>query len=154
MEELKLLIEMVSDLPAMAIWVLVGFFVYKVVIVGSVYGVIKLGITKIHDVLQGMSDRAVKIAEQEASIEKEKLAIDSYAKLGKRLDKMCIEGIEYDLLDAVSKIKGSDGFYNRGVSGNSAYIHRSDVRWLLQAIEEKKSADVTRWEEKKKARAI
>ncbi len=35
MEELKLLIEMVADLPQMALWVLVGFFVYKVVIVGS-----------------------------------------------------------------------------------------------------------------------
>lgn len=51
MEELKLLIEMVSTLPTMAIWVLVGFFAYKVICVGSIYGVIRLGITKLHDVI-------------------------------------------------------------------------------------------------------
>ena len=49
MDELKLLIEMVSSLPAMAAWVLVGFFAYKVVVIGSVYGVIRLLITKTHD---------------------------------------------------------------------------------------------------------
>lgn len=41
MDELKLLIEMVANLPAMAMWVLVGFFVYKVVVIGSIYGVIR-----------------------------------------------------------------------------------------------------------------
>jgi hypothetical protein len=49
MEELKLLLELVANLPAMAMWVLIGLFAYKVVIVGSIYGVIRLGITKTHD---------------------------------------------------------------------------------------------------------
>jgi hypothetical protein len=48
MDELKLLIEMVANLPTMAVWVLVGFFVYKVVVIGSIYGVIRLGIVKTH----------------------------------------------------------------------------------------------------------
>lgn len=48
MEELKVLIGMVSDLPQMAIWVLVGFFAYKVVVIGSVFGLIKLFIVKFH----------------------------------------------------------------------------------------------------------
>lgn len=49
MDELKLLIEMVANLPAMAVWVLVGFYAYKVVVIGSIYGVIRLGILKAHD---------------------------------------------------------------------------------------------------------
>jgi hypothetical protein len=49
MDELKLLIEMVANLPSLAVWVLVGYLVYKVAIVGSVYGVIRLAIIKIHD---------------------------------------------------------------------------------------------------------
>jgi hypothetical protein len=49
MEELKLLIDMVADLPAMAVWVLVGFLAYKLVVVGSIYGVIRLCIVKFHD---------------------------------------------------------------------------------------------------------
>ena len=51
MDELKLLIDMVANLPTLAVWVLVGYLVYKVAIVGSIYGVIRLLIVKIHDVL-------------------------------------------------------------------------------------------------------
>lgn len=49
MDELKLLIEMVANLPQMAIWVLVAFWAYKVVVIGSIYGVIRLAIVKLHD---------------------------------------------------------------------------------------------------------
>lgn len=52
MEELKLLISMVNDLPALATWVLVGYLIYKITIIGSIYGVIRLLIVKIHDVLK------------------------------------------------------------------------------------------------------
>lgn len=48
MEELKLLVEMVSSLPQAAIWVLVLFFCYKTIIVGSIYGVIRMGMTLLH----------------------------------------------------------------------------------------------------------
>lgn len=49
MDELKLLIEMVAGLPSLAVWVLVGYLAYKVVVVGSIYGVIRLLIVKLHD---------------------------------------------------------------------------------------------------------
>ena len=49
MDELKLLIEMVKDLPTLAVWVLVGFLAYKITVIGSVYGVIRLLIVKGHD---------------------------------------------------------------------------------------------------------
>ncbi len=48
MEDLKMLIGMVKDLPALAIWVLVLYFLYKVFIVGSIYGVIRLAINRMH----------------------------------------------------------------------------------------------------------
>ena len=48
MEELKLLIEMVKGLPQMALWVVGLFFAYKVAVIGSVFGLIKLGINKLH----------------------------------------------------------------------------------------------------------
>ena len=53
MEELKLLIEMVRNLPALAIWVLAGYLVYKLVVLGSIYGVLRLLIVKAHDFLTG-----------------------------------------------------------------------------------------------------
>ena len=49
MDELKLLIEMVANLPTLAVWVLVGYLVYKVAVIGSIYGVIRLLIVKAHD---------------------------------------------------------------------------------------------------------
>lgn len=49
MDELKLLIEMVAHLPSLMVWVLVGYLVYKVAVIGSVYGVIRLLIVKLHD---------------------------------------------------------------------------------------------------------
>ena len=49
MDELKLLIDMVANLPTLAVWVLVGYLVYKVAVVGSIYGVIRLAIIKYHD---------------------------------------------------------------------------------------------------------
>lgn len=49
MDELKLLIDMVAGLPTLAVWVLVGYLAYKVAVVGSVYGVIRLMIIKWHD---------------------------------------------------------------------------------------------------------
>lgn len=49
MDELKLLIDMVANLPTLAVWVLAGYLAYKVAVVGSVYGVIRLLIVKVHD---------------------------------------------------------------------------------------------------------
>ena len=51
MDELKLLISMVNDLPTLATWVLVGYLIYKITVIGSIYGVIRLLIVKAHDVL-------------------------------------------------------------------------------------------------------
>lgn len=59
MDELKLLVELVADLPQMALWVLAGFFVYKITVVGSIYGVARLLITKIHCWIISLRDKPV-----------------------------------------------------------------------------------------------
>jgi hypothetical protein len=61
MEDLKLLIEMVSGLPSLAIWVLAAYLAYKVAVVGSIYGVIRLLIIKGHDLLTKPKTVALKI---------------------------------------------------------------------------------------------
>jgi hypothetical protein len=45
-EELKELIAVIGTLPQLALWVAVGFWAYKVIIIGSIYGVIWLAINK------------------------------------------------------------------------------------------------------------
>ena len=50
-EELKIIIEMIAGLPHFALWVIAAFWAYKVIVIGSIYGVIRLGIVKFHDFL-------------------------------------------------------------------------------------------------------
>ena len=51
MEELKILVGLIADLPALGVWVLAGYLIYKISVIGSIYGVIRLLIVKAHDVL-------------------------------------------------------------------------------------------------------
>ena len=46
MDELKLLIEAVAGLPTITVWILLGYLVYKLCVIGSIYGVIRYGIEK------------------------------------------------------------------------------------------------------------
>lgn len=49
MEEIKVIIDAIAGLPQIALWVLIGFWCYKVVVVGSIYGVIRFTVAKLHD---------------------------------------------------------------------------------------------------------
>lgn len=57
MEELKQLLELVRDLPHLAVWVLVIIFAYKVAIVGSIYGVLRLAIKMTHDAYMAKTNK-------------------------------------------------------------------------------------------------
>lgn len=49
MEELKQLIELVIKLPNTALWILAGYAIYKLAIVGSIYGTVRFTVEKLHD---------------------------------------------------------------------------------------------------------
>ena len=115
MEELKLLIEMVANLPAMAMWVLLGFFAYKVIVVGSIYGVIRYTVEKLHSYLV---TRKVE-----------------YKEIRPLLDGMCIRTQTDHLISQIRRIRG------RGVNIDSEYIHEQSVEWLREAIDAKIEAD-------------
>ena len=51
MEELKVIIDMIASLPQLALWVLVGFWAYKVIVIGSIYGTVKFIAQKVYEVL-------------------------------------------------------------------------------------------------------
>ena len=46
MEELKELISMVANLPNVVLWVLIGYLIYKLVVVGSIYATTRLAIVQ------------------------------------------------------------------------------------------------------------
>jgi hypothetical protein len=127
MEELKLLIDMVANLPQMALWVLVGFLVYKLAVVGSVYGVIRLGISSLHDWA---------IKRKELPSQKIRLVDEMYG--------ICISDdvVKGDLMFQIKRVCG------KNVGIESKYIHESSVDWLRSAIDDKIAKDM---EQKAKA---
>lgn len=50
-EELKQILEIVKDLPHLVMWVLAGLLVYKIAIIGSMFGIVKLFIERMHSLL-------------------------------------------------------------------------------------------------------
>lgn len=49
MEELQMLVTMVAGLPTLTVWVLAGYLAYKLAVIGSIYGVIRLAINRYYD---------------------------------------------------------------------------------------------------------
>lgn len=118
MDELKLLIGMVNDLPALAIWVLVAFYAYKVVIIGSVYGVIRLAIMKMHDWLT--SPKRLDVIPQ--------------------IEGFTIRATMPALIAQLHRVRG------KGINGGTEYIHGADIDWLREAIDDKIAKDQARKE--------
>lgn len=126
MEELKLLVTMVADLPSMALWVIAFFFAYKTIIIGSIYGVIRLGIVKLHDVLVTR-----KTIIQEIILED-------------KLRGICITSDQTLnlLLLQLQRIKGKNtGIYRDEPHSGSIFIHERSVDWLREAINDKEAKD-------------
>ena len=111
MEELKLLVEMVAKLPTLAIWVVALFYAYKVVIIGSVYGLIRFIVTKLHDY---KCNRTATI------------------KLQDKFTGMVITS-DYTMDKLTAQLKRISGKNANG----SLYIHTSSVEWLKEAIDAK-----------------
>lgn len=111
MEELKLLIEMVANLPTLAAWVLVGYLVYKVAVIGSIYGLARFAIDKLHNWL---TDPRRKIVEMQVM-----------------LDGVVVADSMEPLLAQLRRLKPS----------NLHYIHGDHVDWLREAIDDKMSKD-------------
>jgi hypothetical protein len=111
MEELKMLIDMVAALPEMALWVVILFWMYKTLVLGSIYGVIRLAINKAHDVF---IQRRIK-----------------YVDFRPMIDGLVIQASCDALMTQILRLR------NRAIKDNSKYIHDSDVNWLREAIDEK-----------------
>jgi hypothetical protein len=113
MEELKLLIEAVAGLPTITLWVLVGYLIYKLAVIGSVYGVIRFGIEKFVQ----WKTTPKQILEDKTHVVKN-LSITT-------------DGTFDNLISQLSRLRG------KGLSISSQYIHGASVDWLREAITEK-----------------
>lgn len=114
MDELKLLIGMVTGLPAMAVWVLAGYLAYKLALVGSTFGIARLVVVRMFDWLSTAKAREVE-----------------YKEIRPMLDGLCVRGETDRLIAQLHRLKG------KGVSIKTDYIHGASVDWLREAIDAK-----------------
>lgn len=126
MEELKLLVEMVAGLPSMALWVVAFFFIYKVSIIGSIYGVIRLAIQRFYE--YGISENG----KSKTVITKQEVHFEDL-----------INGLTITSDDTkfrlISLLKY---FAKNNTNYRGEYIHSSHVDWLREAIDAKIEVDV------------
>lgn len=115
MDAVKDLLEIIKGAPQMALWVLVIIYVYKVTIVGSVYGVIRYVVNKWHSY---------------ATTPKTELLNRTMLVKSICISEECFE----ECVKQIERLKGISNGSNRDGWG---YIHSSDVVWLKQAIDEK-----------------
>lgn len=122
MEELKLLIGMVTDLPQMALWVLVGYLAYKLAVVGSIYGTIRFAIDKLH---------SYKIKQKELPAFNREVALED------TLNGLVISSDQTMRL-LIAQLRRLAG---KGTNINTPYIHTQSVAWLREAIDAKLEAE-------------
>ena len=114
MNELKLLIEMVANLPSLAVWVLVGYLCYQISIIGSIYGLARLAIDRLYKWKTIPRERNIDV----------RLLIDG----------LCITGTQDKLIRQLDRVR------MRSVAPMS-YVFGSDIDWLEKAIDDKIEKD-------------
>jgi hypothetical protein len=122
MDELKILIESISGLPDLAIWVIAMYLFFKLAIVGSIFGVARLFILKAYDSFKLKYSEKVVV---EKIIEKEVTKVVNFD-IGQYL----IKGVEEETAECIKKIilatRRDDGF---------KYIHQSNIDELKEFTE-------------------
>lgn len=132
-EELKTIVDMIAHLPTLAVWVLAGLLLYKLAIIGSIYGFLRFAIEKVHHYLITVATKPLPRKEAEVDI-------------SGVINGMCItvDGSHKLLIGQLERIKG------KGVRSGSPYIHDCSVQWLRKAID---AAEAKEYEDNFSARA-
>lgn len=112
MNQLQILIDMIAGLPEFALWIVAAFLVYKIAVIGSIYGVIRLAISKLHG----------------WAIDRKKVPVDQTAKV----KNIVMNDGTFDFLMSV---------LHKLIKSNLSYIHDDDVEWLKDAIKEKEARE-------------
>ena len=136
MEELKLLVESIANLPDLAIWVIAMYFFFKLAIVGSIFGVIRLSIVKAYDyfdyktkVVRLSKEEETALANRQLEINKDK-PIEHIHQLGS-LSLSSSEDMTGKIVELFSNIKNTEGNWNS--------IHGSDIDKAIKILKEAKN---------------
>lgn len=129
MDELRRLIELVGALPHDVLLILAGYMVYKLAIVGSIYGVIRFVTKQLFDWLKLLGSRPRTSVKPDVEVKT--------VELRATIDGLCIctDSTNHAVIAQLMRIRG------RRTKG-SQYIHHRDADWLREAIDEKEAKDI------------
>lgn len=138
MDELKILVGMIKELPGTALWIVGLYFFYKVVIVGSIYGTIRYGLDRLKDIIQVRNTAKVNsITESKKETIKDVI-----------IDGLCIssDGTYEHIIESLKMVRGHVN------TCEMTYLHKTDAKWLRLAIQERIEKDKTAAAEKQNAK--
>lgn len=113
-EEIRELVDILKETPQYVIWILAGFMAYKMFILGSIYGLIRLAIIKVHDWLVKPKHELVALEYKD------------------QIRGLLISTSEKPAADTLRRIKS-----RKGRMSSTDYLHDDDLQWLEAAIDEK-----------------
>ena len=116
-EELKTLLDMVAELPTMALWLLGGFFLFKLIVYLSTTGAIVYGLKLLFDtvITCWKTERPPRKFQQSVKLDDE-------------------------VIDDVTKERFLT-FLKRCKKTTGIYLHNTDLRWLEEAVRDKEIKD-------------
>jgi len=129
LEALRELIDVLKEMPDLALYVLGGYLSYKLFIVGSIYGIIRMGIEKIHDAYMRPITTKIEIALGEFILSNDGAAM--FPGIMDRIKLHRARNLETGKSYGLSK----EGFKLK-------YLHLEDIHWLQKAVEEKIKRDI------------
>ena len=126
--------DLLKLIPETAIWIVAGLLLYKVVIVGSVFGVARLLIIKFHD--WGVRPKTVKHTLSLQTVERDLITCDQTPR---------------EFFNFIRSLKGlhpsTRNLYSTTTPRSherhgAGHIHSCDLRWALEAIEMRKQSEL------------
>jgi len=115
MEELKELVTLISDVPQFVLWVLIGYLIYKLALLGSIYGVIRYVAGELFGWLRA----------QKVEIKQVRPILDDMVITG-NLDRLVVQ---------IGRLCG------KGTGIQSRFLHPESIEWLAEAIDEKEARE-------------
>lgn len=110
-EALKEISDIIKQLPHLSIWILAGLLFYKVVIIGSWFGIARLVILKTHDLIT----KHMEEAKQPQDLKIGNILID--------------DKLEPEFRAAIANLRTND----------LCRIHQSDIDWLMKATNQRRA---------------
>lgn len=107
---------MVANLPTLAVWVLVGYLLYKIVVVGSIYGLVRFAIEKLHNWLIASKTK--------------------YVEIRPLIDGECVHSALEPMMEQINRLK-----HVQKHAQGSLYFHKTAAYWLKEAIDDKIAKD-------------